>query len=456
MFIARETEKELLINSLNSEHLEAILVYGRRRIGKSELIKECLNNFAGHKVYCECREVNEKTNIEGICELISSEYNYPKPAFTSIIEVLKFFFEKGIEEKTILVLDEYPFLKRKIDGLDSIIQSFIDEYKNKSKLKLILCGSQIEIMKSLLEEKNPLFARFSLKLHIKQMNYYDSSLFYNNYSNEDKIMLYSVFGGVPYYNSLIDTNKSAFDNIYDLVVKQNSLLETEINYSLKLEISKIENANAVFEAIASGVISFSDILSKSHVSSSPSLADTINKLLDLELIEKDAPINNDRKHTYRICDNLSSFYYRYIFKNASKKAIMSGIDFYNTYILNDFLQHYVPKQFERICKEFLIRKNIKREIKPLITDIGKYYYDDQKNKKNGEFDVVSKDENGYIFYECKYSNNPIDEKIIAEEIKQVKASPLNAYRYGFFSKSGYKLDNRDSYILYDLNDLYEG
>ena len=455
MFVGRNSEIKTINHYLNRDSLEAILIYGRRRIGKSELIKECLRTFDGKKIYYECREVSERNNIEGICDLISLTYNFPKPAFSSIIEVLKFFFEEGKKEKIVLVLDEYPYLKRKINGLDSIIQSLIDEYKNESRLKLILCGSQIEIMKSLLEDKNPLYGRLSLKLHIKQMDYYDSSLFYKDYSNEDKVMLYSVFGGVPYYNSLIDTSKSALENINDLLIKENARLETEINYSLKMEISKIENANAVFETIASGIVSFSDILSKSHVSSSPSLADTINKLLELELIEKDCPINNNRKHNYRISDNLSNFYYRYIFKNTSRRKIMSEKAFYEKCIEEDFISKYIPKCFERICKEYLNRENMKDHIEPVLMDIGRYYYDDPTKKINREFDVVSYDEVGYIAYECKYTKNPLTDKDLQMEIKQVDDSPLKVYNYGFFSKSGFKLSNKYKYRLYELKDIYK-
>lgn len=82
---------------------------------------------------------------------------------------------------------------------DSIFQNVIDSYAMDCHLKFILCGSYVDIMKKLLDQDNPLYRRLSININLKQMDYYESSLFYPDYSKEDKVRIYSAFGGLPYY-----------------------------------------------------------------------------------------------------------------------------------------------------------------------------------------------------------------------------------------------------------------
>jgi hypothetical protein len=152
------------------------------------------------------------------------------------------------------------------------------------------------------------------------MDYYESALFYDTFSNEDKVRLYSVFGGIPYYNRLVDKKKSVKENIIELIASPGSRLENEVSMYLNSEISKITNANEVFEALAKGYSKYKDILDQSNVSSGPTLIDTLDKLIKMDVVKKEAPINdenNKRKAGYFVSDNLSLFYYKYIYRNIS-------------------------------------------------------------------------------------------------------------------------------------------
>lgn len=456
-FIGREREIAQLKGLYEGTSFQSALVYGRRRIGKSELIKQSLKGEKSTIIYYECKQTTEKNNADGLSEIIGDKFNFPKPDFTTFEKALEYLFAYSERKKIVLVLDEYPYLHKIIDGIDSILQSLIDKYKDKSKLKLIICGSYLDVMKSLLDNQNPLYGRISLSLDIKPMDYYDSAKFYPTFLNEDKVKLYSVFGGIPYYNELIDCKKSVKENIIRLITSVNSRLENEINFYLKNEMAKVNNANVVFETIASGLCKFNDIFNATGIDKSSTFADVLERLVNIELIEKEAPINdekNKKKSNYYIKDNLSLFYYAYVYRYLSQRGIMSEDVFYEKYIEEDFENRYVPKMFERIFKQYLIRKNRQGEINPPLEKIGKYYYDDAKNKKNGEFDVVSLDEIGYIFYEVKFKNKPIDQKMIDEEIEQVKNTGLNCYKYGFVSKSGFENVNNENLILYTLDDLY--
>jgi len=213
----------------------------------------------------------------------------------------------------------------------------------------------------------------------------------------------------------------------------------------------------VFEALSKGFSKYSDLLSQSHVSSGPTLVDVLEKLIRMEVVEKQAPINdadNRRKSGYFIVDNLSLFYFRYIFRFLSQRNVLDEDIFYERYINEDFETQYVPRIFENICKQYLIRQNRAGKIEPPFDKIGKYYYDDPKTRSNGEFDTVTDDPLGYIFYESKFRREPLSLAMIHEEIKQVQATGLNCYKYGFFSRSGFQCEPTDHMIFIHLDDLY--
>lgn len=457
-FFGRTKQLNQLKKEMSADGMRMSLIYGRRRVGKSELVKQAIKESKIKSFYYECKQVTEESNVQSICEVISEVQGLPKLGYTSIEELMDYVFTLAKEENMVFILDEYPYLRESVKGLDSILQSLVDKHRETSKLKLIILGSYVDIMKSLLEHASPLFGRVDLVIDLKQMDYYESALFYPNMSDEDKVRIYSVFGGIPYFNRLVDDKKSVKENIIDLIASPGARLENEVSMYLSAEISKIVNANEVFEALARGFSRYSDILSQSHVSSGPTLVDVLEKLIKMEVVEKKAPINdedNKKKAGYYICDNLSLFYYRYIFKYSSQLKIMDSDVFYDKYISKDFEEKYVPHKFEEICRQYLIRQNRLGNIEPVIEKIGKYYYDDPKTRTNGEFDVVTQDEIGYVFYEVKFRKRKTSKEVIDEEIRRVKSTDLNCYKYVFFSRAGFTAEETDEIKHIDLARLYK-
>ena len=457
-FIGRKDFLNKLKKQLDTDEMSFSLIYGRRRVGKSELVKETLRCANEKSIYFECKQVAEESNVASLSAIVSDVMGLPKLGYTDIESLLDYIFKLAVNEKLILVLDEYPYLRESVKGLDSILQSLVDKYRESSKLKVIILGSYVEIMRSLLEHSNPLYGRVDLTIDLKQMDYYESALFYPEFSPEDKVRIYSVFGGIPYYNRLIDDKKSVRDNMIDLIASSGARLENEVSMYLSAEISKIINANEVFEALARGYSRYSDILSQSHVSSGPTLIDVLDKLIKMEVVEKTAPINdpnNKRKVGYQIADNLSLFYYRYIFKYLSQMKIMDSSVFFSKYIEKDFEENYVPHQFEEICKQYLIRENKAGNINPVFEKIGKYYYDNPKEHTNGEFDIVTEDELGFAFYEVKFRKAPVTKSMVENEIAQVDATGLKCYKYVFFSRSGYEEMDFDNVVKIDIKALFD-
>lgn len=148
MFIGRKMELTRLQQMYDSPRQEVILIYGRRRIGKSELIKQFLQAPEVTGLYYQCKRTTEMNNVQSLSALISDVYQYPPLAFSGIEKLLEFLFQRACQEKQVLVLDEYPYLRQTVAGLDSMLQSLIDTYRERSQLKLILCGSFVDTMKN--------------------------------------------------------------------------------------------------------------------------------------------------------------------------------------------------------------------------------------------------------------------------------------------------------------------
>lgn len=269
------------------------LIYDRRRVGKSELIKQCLRETSIISIYYECKQTTELNNVDSLATLISEIFFYPRLSFSGIEAILDFLFLHGNKENLILVLDEYPYLRDATKGMDSILQSLIDKYRDSSSLRLIVCGSFADTMKSLLMDENPLYGRVNLTMNLEPMDYYESAMFYPSFSDEDKVRLYSVFGGIHYFNKLIAPALSVKEKIIELAASPNARLENKVTMYLKSEISKIINANEVFETLAKGYSKYNDILSKSYVTSASTMADVLDELIRMEVVGKKATIYPD-------------------------------------------------------------------------------------------------------------------------------------------------------------------
>lgn len=459
MFIGRDRELSEIKEKLQNNRFESILIYGRRRIGKTELIKKASEDFDGLYLYYECKRSLLGDNVEGFNALLHQKLHISF-SFNTFKDALNYLFDYSKTHRILLVIDEFPFLWETQPTIVSDIRDLIDAYKTSTSMKLILSGSYVDAMKSLNDGKSETYGRFTSILELKAFDYYDASLFYPNYFDEDKILMYSTFGGVAFFNSLIDNSQSAVENIKRLLIEPNSILQLEIEHTIAAETSKIPEVNSVVELIGRGVSKYTDLVNQLTAKNGSKINPDylLKKLIDLEIIEKVVPINdktNKKRVFYRFKDNLMEFYYRYIYRNKNMNSLLSADDFYQEVIQEDLTKIYLPKKFESISKEFLIRANKAHKISPLIYEIGTYSFDDAKHKINRQFDVVTLDKKGYISYECKYTEKPIGLDTIKEEEKQKNNSGLPVYKLGFISRHGFIKDiDSKKYNLFSLSDFY--
>ena len=455
MFIGRDKEIKQIKQQIENEKPSAILIYGKRRIGKSFLINEILKSYSCHKVYYECLNASFEENLRKFEDRIKSEFNNSFLHFESFQDA--FSFLGTTKQKVIVVLDEYSYLKssREKKYVDSVFQNIIDSLPE--NVDLVLLGSYVSIMRELLEEDDPLFGRFSLIIHLKGLDYYTSSAFYKGKTVKEKIDFYSVFGSSPFINSFIDSNTDLKSNIIRLILDQNSSVRSYLENILLHELSKTGPSNTILSVLSNGKKRYSQIEAAVNPSSAGALDKQLKNLISMDIIDQKYPINkkNDKKKTfYEISDNLVRFYYTYVFSNRDIIRTIGEESFFDLYI-NPSLKTFISFRFENIVREYFEKEARLGNLKD-VYDIGTYWYDDSINNKNGEFDCVLKHKESYSFYEVKYYDKPLNLENCKEEEREVRrlTPELTINKIGFVSLNGFDF-NSNTYDLVPAEDLYE-
>ena len=456
-FIGRTEEIEIIENALNSNRFSAMLLYGRRRVGKTALLKHCLQSRKEKVLFFTAGKTSLQDNVKSFSAYVSDCF-HTSAAFEDMPHILSYISEQSKKHSLILVIDEYSYFRNDNKLCDSWIQSFIDQNVNNKKLNIILSGSLADIMKKLIDSNEPLYGRFTAVLELHPFNYYFASRFYQERSYEEKIKLYSVFGGIPHYLTLIDPSLSADENIIRLFFSANSVMESEIEILLNGELSKIEAANTVLSFIRNSSKNYTAINQKvSSGKAGNNAAYILNKLVNIGVLEKEHMLNqkSDKKGLYFVSDPALLFFYTFVEPNRNRMLFMNPNTFFNELVKDELESNYIPKQFERICREFLIMQNKQNHITPAFYDIGRLTYHDRKTDSDYEFDIVTSDRNGNVCYECKYTNHPVDQHVINSTVSHAEQSSFQFYSFGFFSKSGYERNTkRSEYKLFTLKDLF--
>ena len=454
MFIGREKELSQLNVELSAwKRKTVVLVYGKRRVGKSTLIKEAAKKFDGVVVNHMCVTSTFEGNMELIYQSVSEAIGLPNIRFGSLSEMMDYL--GMIDKKVLLIIDEYPYLKqtKKKNEVDSYMQAVIE--KLPENVKLILCGSYIAMMKELLEEENPLFGRFSLIQHIRDFDYLDAAKFYPKLSVRDRVAFYAVFGGSPYVLENLDTRMTLKENIERFLLPETSLIRSHIENVVLKEIQKTFDAR-ILAIIGNGKKRYSEIRDKIVNSETGLLDKQLKILMDMETIQKTEPINrrsDKKKQFYEIVDNLMRFYFTFIFGKAGTIARIGEEQYFGRNIAAA-LEQFISRRFEGIALQYFHRAALHGKY-PDIDDFGSYWYDDTATKSNGEFDCVIRCGEQYDFYECKY----FDRAMTLEECQEEKAQldnikGINVSGVGFVCTGGFSFDSSDDFVLIDGKELY--
>lgn len=453
MFIGREKELTLLQQDYIGK---AVMVYGKRRVGKTTLIQKALENCQHQTVYYECSKGAMQDNIDGLVRELARVKMLPVPLNFSTLQDV-FIYLNALPKKIVVVIDEYPYLKKATDSatVDSIFQNIIDN--RLSNIELVLSGSHIGIMKDLLQERNALYGRFAVTIKLNELNYLDAARFYPDRTPYDKVAHYAVFGGSPFVNQALNPADTLRENVISTILNPVSAVYLYASQLLLSDYSVKINAERIFSVIGNGKKRYTEIEDKLYVKKTGNLSKQIKSLTELEIVSRNSPINkigDNKKATFEINDNLLRFYFTFIYKNASALQVLGAEAFYDEYVAPT-LTDFISRRFEGICRDYFSLQVRSGKLKG-VRNIGSYYYDDPVHRKNGEFDVALELADGYAIYEAKYYAQPMTLDEIRREAQQVaNIKELAVKQLGFIAINGF-VEQEKPYTYLDGNDIFAG
>lgn len=427
MFLGREQELESLERMYKKNKFQMAVVYGRRRIGKTFLLNEFIKDK--NALYLPAEEVNDSLNLQKFSRLLGVKLgiqNFPTvDNWNLLFTIIK---EKLGNERLVIVIDEYPYAAMANKSLNSILQHVIDYDFKDTNIFLILCGSSMSFMENqVLGEKSPLFGRRTGQLKINPLDYYDSSKFYPDVSDEDKIKYHACVGGTPYYLSLIDQDLSFEENLQELYFEMNGYLLNEGILLMKQEFREPANYNAVLQAIASGSNTLGEIAGFTKLENS-FISKYLVTLQELNYIERVIPFGSNplkgKISQYKITENFIAFWYRYVFSVKSEIERGNG-NIYFGLALND-LSEFIGPIFEDVTEQYLRRLNSFGKLPFIAKSFGKWWGKDRKGNIQ-EVDIVVESVTGQelLVGECKWRNSFKVDKTI--EVLNERATYFDKY-----------------------------
>lgn len=446
-FLGRE--KEIL--DLEKEYARDggfVVIYGRRRIGKTTLIKQFIKSKTAF-YFLATKEVESQSmkRFAGVIARTTGNSVLQKAAFSDWLDLFQAVADYKPNEKKVLVIDEFPYLVKVNDSFPSILQNAWDEILKDSNVMLILCGSLISMMKKhALSYESPLYGRRTAQMRIAPLPF---TTVYENQklSFEEAAEQYSITGGVPKYMEFFSDVQPLYEQIKENVLSKNGFLYEEPNFLLTDEVQVLTNYFSIIKVIADGNHKLGTIAGILGLETS-ALTPYLKTLSELGFTEKQVPVTEKnaektRKGLYFISDNFLRFWFRYVYPYKGELEL-DNMQISLDELDKDFKEKFVAFAYEDICKEIFARLCSDKAIDFTPSKIGSYWLNDKSG--NTQIDVMAVDTvNKRLFAgECKYHNQPIDADVYFELVKKVDNSSeiKSAFKgytviYGVFSKSGF-------------------
>lgn len=438
MFIGRERELASLNKLYLSDKFEFAVIYGRRRVGKTALINQFIKDKRA--IYFMGVESNAKQNLENFSKNVL-EFGMSiqgDTAFASFQAALEYVFKLAEEERLILAIDEYPYVARSSKSLASTLQLLIDKYKDSSKLMLILCGSSMSYIEDhVLAYKAPLYGRRTAQMKLLPFDFFDTCQYFQDFSDEDKALIYGIVGGTPQYLLQMDDRLSIEDNIKNTFLNPTSSLFEEPENLLKQEVREPALYNAIITAIATGASRMAEISTKVGEDTSV-CASYLKNLMTLGLIQKELPYGEktSRKSIYSLSDNMFRFWYRFVPENHS--IIGRGAADLAYKRIEPCLSDYMGKVFEEICKQYLWKLLLNGQSPVEFKELGRWWGTDPSTRSQTEIDIMGEqDKNTALFAECKWTNEKVDVGVLKTLIKRSQLFHYDNVHLYLFAKSGF-------------------
>ncbi|HBL40915.1 MAG TPA: ATPase [Ruminococcaceae bacterium] len=405
-FVDRIEELKTLEQEYTRKAAAFVIIYGRRRVGKTALINEFLSRHSGCNVYFlatqESEEQNRRAFRNQVAELIGNELL--KSADADWLTVFKLLTGYRTEERKIIVLDEFQYIGHSAPAFPSVMQKVWDTVLKDANIMLILCGSLVTLMQQqTLDYSSPLYGRRTAQIKLKQIRYpYYKDFFYGK-SEKDLIPFYAVTGGVPKYIESFCDCENVEAGIENLVLNPQSYLYEEPYFLLQNEVNEIGSYFSLIRAIAMGNCKLSEIAAFLGVKQT-NVPKYLKTLMDLDLVEREVPVTESnpeksKSGLYRITDNFISFWFKFVYPYRS--FLERGE---KTYVMEQirkmFVQNYVSYIYEDLCREKMweFASDSQRDL--CFDRLGRYW-----GPVCGEVDLLGLDtvDGNMLIGECKYT-----------------------------------------------------
>lgn len=480
MFIGREVELSFLQDKYDENQGQLVVLYGRRRVGKTETLRE----FCKDKphIFYSCTQSTDKVQLSKFSKQIFKE-NIPAKQYISEFADWESAFRSVLDlpygdKKKLLIIDEFPYMCKGNKSIPSILQNLWDAELKDRNVMIVLCGSAMSfIEKELLAEKNPLYGRATGIYKMTEMGFYDAVKFFPDYSDKDKILAYSILGGIPHYLRQFRPELSVEENIKKNILTKGCVLYSEVDFLLHQELRETPIYNSIIEAVALGNTKLNDISQKSLVDDTSKTSVYLKNLITLGIIEREFSVDsktkekaNSNRGTYRLTDNFFRFWYAFGFTNFSQLED-GDVDGVYEYVIAPALHEFASFAFEDVCKEF-VKELQKKNVLPFrYSKMGRWTGRTTVRDKNAasglrvaetEIDLlgIGRDAKEYLVGECKFKSSPFDYSEYLDA--KAKLTPLKdtaKFYYVLFSESGFdkkimvEAENESNLQLYDLQKI---
>ncbi len=442
-FVNRAKELEALEKQYAADRSALVIVYGRRRVGKTALITEFLKRHS-NSLYFLATEESEMQNLNyfkvQVAEFTGNELL--KSAAVDWLTVFKTLIGYKTETKKIIVLDEFQYIGQSNAAFPSIMQKIWDTVLKDANVMLILCGSLVSLMKSqTLDYSSPLYGRRTGQIKLKQIPFSHYHEFFEGRANNDLLPFYAVTGGVPKYIETFCGYTDIYEAIEQNVLNSQSFFYEEPYFLLQKEVSEIGSYFSLIKAIAMGNHKLSDIAANLGLKQT-GLTKYLKVLIDLDLIEREVPVtepspDKSKSGLYRITDNFIAFWFKFVY--PYRAYLEKGeTSFVLSQIKKGFVQNYAAFVYEDVCREKMWELSAADTWDFHFDKVGRYW-----GAKAGETDIVAIDTTGgnLVLGECKYTASPkglsvllaLQEKADA----MLKLTQTKNVQYILFSTAGF-------------------
>jgi len=439
-FVNRNEELNALRERLSSENFELIIIYGRRRVGKTRLVLEAVKNVP--HVYYLAVEGDNLRHFKETAERVFPEVRYAREDWEALLHALR---------DKIIVIDEFPNLIKEDPGVLSELQRVIDTDLSDSNTKLILLGSSVSMMtEKVLSYKSPLYGRRTGSMKLRPLKFFHLREFFPNASWKELVEVYGMTDGIPFYITQV---RLPFWEWLDRELRNPvSFFRDEVDFLLRYEFTETRTYRRILEAIALGKTTpkeIRDFIGMRHSDVTPYL----RNLIETGLVVREVPITekpSSKRGRYYVADNFLAFWFRFIYPNLS--AIEEGI--FEVGEIKRNYTHYLGPVFEKVARQFLIELNRAGKLPFRFTRIGRWW------RKGEEIDLVALNERERkaLFVEVKWKDLGETEAggILKDLERKAKLVGLDGWEisYGLVAKGVEgKEELRKEYLIWDLEDF---